>query len=96
MPPSDSELRQEYARRRRRQWTVVIPVALLVIIAMQMVDTYETYLGLSSTAVLLIGIAILVGTYAYSVYNWRCPACSSFVGRGNPDFCRECEFKLKE
>lgn len=96
MPPTASELRQEYARRRRRQWTIVIPVVVIVAIAMQMVDAHETYLGLSSTVVLLIGLAIILGAGAYSIYNWRCPACSTFVGRGNPMYCQECEFKLKD
>jgi hypothetical protein len=96
MPPSESELRQEYARRRRRQWTIVIPVAVIVFIAILMVDSLETYLGLSSTVILLLAIAILLGAYAFSIYNWRCPACSTYVGRGNPMFCPECEFKLKD
>ena len=96
MPTSASELRQEYVRRRKRQWTIVIPVVVIVVIAMQMVESYETYLGMSSTAVLLLGFAIMLGALAFSVYNWRCPACSTYVGRGNPTFCPECEFKLKE
>ena len=96
MPTSASELRQEYARRRKRQWSIVIPVVVIVVIAMQMVDSHETYLGLSSTVVLLLGLGILLGAFAFSVYNWRCPACSTYVGRGNPTFCPECEFKLKD
>jgi len=96
MPPSASELRQEYARRRKRQWSIVIPVVVIVAIAMQLVDSHETYLGLSSTAVLLLGLAIIVGAGAYSIYNARCPACSTYLGRRNPTFCPECEFKLKD
>jgi hypothetical protein len=96
MPPSESELRQEYARRRKRQWSIVIPVVVIVVIATQMVDSHKTYLGLSSTVVLLLGLGIILGALAFSVYNWRCPACSSYVGRGNPTFCPECEFKLKD
>lgn len=96
MPPSESELRQEYARRRRRQWSIVIPVVVIVVIAMQMVDSYEAYVGLSSTVLLLLGFAIMFGALAFSVYNWRCPACSTYVGRGNPMFCPHCEFKLKD
>lgn len=96
MPASESELRQEYARRRKRQWTIVIPVVVIVAIAMQMVDSHQTYLGLSSTVVLVLGLAIILGAGVFSVYNWRCPACSSYVGRGNPTFCPECEFKLED
>ena len=96
MPPSESELRQEYARRRKRQWLIVIPVVVIVLIAMHKVDAHETYLGLSSTVVLLLCLGIILGARAFSIYSWRCPACSTYVGRGNPTFCPECEFKLKE
>ncbi len=94
--PSESELRREYDRRRRRQWSIVIPVVVIVGIAMQMVDSHETYLGMSSTVVLLLGIAIILGAGVFSVYNWRCPACSRYVGRGNPMFCPGCEFQLRD
>jgi hypothetical protein len=94
----ESELRQDFARRRTRQWLIVIPVAI-AIIAMRVAgdSRNETFYGMPTTVVIGIGFAMVIGAIIFSLYNWRCPSCSKYLGRGiNPSFCSKCGFKLKD
>lgn len=93
----EPDLREEFARRRTRQWLIVIPVALAVIAIRIAGDTKEpTWYGLPTGVVIGIGFAMVIGAIIFSLWNWRCPACSKYLGRGiNPSFCAKCGFKLK-
>ncbi|HEV7764479.1 MAG TPA: hypothetical protein VGQ76_05720 [Thermoanaerobaculia bacterium] len=92
----ESDLRQDFARRRTRQWLLVIPM-VLAIIAIRAADTGEDFVyGLPSGVVIGIGFALLIGGIIFSLINWRCPACSKYLGKAiNPTFCGKCGFKLK-
>jgi hypothetical protein len=93
-----SELRQEFARRRTRQWILVIPMVIALIAMRVAGDSGEpTFYGLPTPVVIAIGFALIIGAIAFSLYNWRCPACSKYLGRGiNPKFCAKCGFQLKD
>jgi hypothetical protein len=95
----ESELRQDFARRRLRQWLVVIPAALAIIairVADDAADGAKIY-GMSSGTIIAIAFVMIVGILVFSLWNWRCPSCSKYLGRGiNPTFCGKCGFKLKD
>jgi hypothetical protein len=93
----ESDLREEFARRRTRQWLIVLPVAI-AIIAMRVAGNAKeaTFFGMPASVVIGIGFAMVIAAIAFSLWNWRCPACSKYLGRGiNPSFCAKCGFKLK-
>jgi hypothetical protein len=92
----ESELRQDFARRRMRQWILVIPM-VLAIIAIRLADSAEeTLYGMPPGVVIGVGFALIIGAIIFSLINWRCPACSKYLGKGiNPTFCAKCGFKLK-
>jgi bacteriorhodopsin len=93
----ESELRQDFARRRKRQWLIVLPV-LIAILAMRAAGDsgQTTFYGLPTSVVIGIGFAMVIGAIVFSLVNWRCPSCSKYLGKGiNPSFCAKCGFKLK-
>ena len=94
LPPE--ELRRDFARRRIRQWLVVIPSVLALIAVRMLPDSGDTLFGINTQIVLLACIAILLGVLGFTVYNWRCPSCEKYLGRGiNPKFCGSCGFQLR-
>ena len=96
----DYELRQlaiqkkEYAIRRRRQTISVIPVGVLgVAVAVGGGGLF----GLGEQAVLVLVGAVVLSFFGYSLVNWRCPACSAYLGqRLNPEKCRACGATLRD
>src|SRR5688572_26933144 len=92
----ESDLRQEFARRRTRQLLIVIPVLAAIFAMRSAGDSGEGMFGMPSSVVIAIGFAMVIGALVFTIYNWRCPACSKYLGRGiNPSFCSKCGFKLK-
>lgn len=94
----ESELREEFARRRTRQWILVIPMVIAVIAIRSAGDSGDpTSYGLPTSVAIAIGFALIIGAIAFSLYNWRCPSCSKYLGKGiNPTFCAKCGFRLKQ
>ena len=91
----ESELQQQFARRRTRQWILVLPV-LAVILLMRSIDKGSSVFGLPSEVLAIVGLVLVVGAVAFTFYNWRCPACEKYLGRAiNPRFCQKCGFKLR-
>jgi len=93
----ESDLREEFARRRMRQWILVIPM-VIALIAIRSADSSgdPTFWGLPTSVAIGIGFALILGAIAFSLWNWRCPSCSKYLGKGiNPSFCAKCGFKLK-
>jgi rubrerythrin len=40
---------------------------------------------------------VVAGALIFSFVNWRCPACTRYLGRGwNPKFCPKCGVQLRD
>ena len=89
------ELQQQFARRRVRQLLLVVPV-FVAILALRTLDGGTPPFGLSSDLVGAVSLVFIFGAVAFSFWNWRCPACSKYLGRSiNPKFCAKCGCKLQ-
>jgi len=91
-------IRDEFKRRRRRQIILIIPVVLAVI---GMMNTSERYgaavLGLPAEVAAGGFFVLVLGALAFSLFNWRCPACSGYLGKSiSPRFCSKCGVSLGE
>jgi len=89
---------EEFAAVRRRQWIatgIVIPVLLG---AMFLVERdRKTPGGRVPVGYAVAGVVLVVGLLAFSLWNWRCPSCRAYLGRGlSPRFCRHCGQQLRE
>lgn len=91
----EGELRADFARRRLRQILLIVPM-VLAIIALRVTDDGATPFGIPPGVLLTGACVIILGTLAFSIWNWRCPSCDGYLGKTiNPRFCQKCGFQLR-
>lgn len=90
--------KEEFAAKRRRQLLAAIPgIAGVLAIAVLGEATGGIRFGLAPAMWQPLGIGIIVGVVGFSLYNWRCPACGRYLGRGwNPAYCAKCGIALRD
>ncbi len=82
--------------RQNRQILAIAAALFLVLLAAVVYKRPELF-GVFPKS-LLFGIqAVLIGAFiGFSAVNWRCPACSKFLGRDIHQYvCRRCGARLK-
>jgi O-antigen/teichoic acid export membrane protein len=93
----EADFKREFSRRRKRQRLLVVVLAPMIIgvVAYQKGVT-PTILGLPPQVVAPIFLVLVVGALLFSLRNWRCPACSKYLGRSlNPRYCLNCGVELR-
>ena len=92
-----ADFKEEFARRRNRQLLVSLPVvAAFLIFAVASQKGTVPFFGLPPALVGGIAFAVVLGTLAFSLWNWRCPACNKYLGKGiSPSFCPKCGVPLR-
>jgi hypothetical protein len=90
------QFQEEFRGRRSRQWIVSLPiVAMLFATAVLRDREADTVAGFSSAAVGGTLIVLVLGVLVFSLWNWRCPACSGYLGKAmSPRFCAKCGVQL--
>jgi hypothetical protein len=92
-----AEFKEEFARRKRRQWrvaAVVVIAALAMFLALDRFGRVNT--GAPPTALLVLFFVVVIGTMIFSIRNWRCPACDRYLGRNTRiNFCPKCGVPLR-
>jgi hypothetical protein len=92
------EFKDAFAERRKRQWIVSIPFALLLFaFAFAQDRTSGAILGVPPeiTGPILIGSVLVLVVFSFR--NWRCPACNKYLGRAiHPKFCQNCGVALHD
>jgi len=88
----------EYARRRKNQMVVTIPLfAILIGFYLGQNREAGTIMGLPAQFVAPVFIVVVLGALVVSFLNWRCPACKKYLGRTfNPKHCHSCSAALHE
>ncbi len=92
-----AEIKEEFGRRRRRQW---ILTAVLVLVALGSVlaqDRHDGSIGGLAVAVWLpIFLALVLAGVVLSLKTWRCPACNGYLGKAmRLNFCPRCGVALR-
>ncbi|MGH7470954.1 MAG: hypothetical protein ACRENP_23650 [Longimicrobiales bacterium] len=87
----------EFKRRRARQ-LLASGLAIIVIVPMFFGGPGRDGVGgMSESTFLTLAMVLLAGAAIYSLINWRCPACTRYLGRSiNPAFCAKCGAQLRE
>jgi rubrerythrin len=87
--------KEQFAERRKRQWmvaAVVIPLMILAVLS----EGRAEFLGMRQEVLFGVFAVGIVGAIAFSLKNWRCPACHSYLGKNaSPSFCPKCGVALK-
>ncbi len=91
-PERDPRIVSEFKERRTRQLLASI-AALFVIFGILWVKRQGGLQGEAYGAVFFAFIILLV---AFSFFNWRCPGCKAYLGRGlSKKFCPSCGVPLQ-
>lgn len=76
-----AEFRAVFAARRRRQTVLSVLLFLFALVAVFLwMGGQAGNPGIPRSVVLPAAIALVGGTVAFSLYNWRCPACKGYLG----------------
>lgn len=95
---ADPQIISEFKRRRTKQIIAVIPFIAAMIPLFLLDEAGPAGLfGISSIVIGSTCIAILIAGLIFSVINWRCPACNSYLGKTiSPRFCQKCGAQLMQ
>ena len=90
-------LEEAFAARRRRQLLVLAPLFLIVVAIAALADPRsQAVLGVPASTWAPAIFSAIAGAVAYTLYNWRCPACNKYLGRQpNPRSCGTCGARLR-
>ena len=100
---SDEGIVQEYRRRRTRGLVISILVVLAIMCIGYWPDSGPRASITARNVLSLIAMTMLcAGAVAYSLFNWRCPACNKWFGgisrpvsRGKHKVCPKCGVRLR-
>jgi hypothetical protein len=87
---------EQFKSRRTRQLMVSLPlIASIVGFSFFREGELEQIAGISSGTLGAGFLVLMVGAIAFSLKNWRCPACNGYLGRTiSPRFCQKCGVQL--
>lgn len=92
----NAQIRAEFARKRRNRFLILIPAVAAMLVAVSARGN-GAVLGIPVKALMPTILVLVVAAIAFSLYNWRCPACSRYLGRTfNPKFCPRCGVQLHD
>jgi hypothetical protein len=96
--PQKAYFKTMFARRRRHQLAVAVPVTIAIVAAIFGDEPGAGSVYGLPAAIWAPVLLVVVGTaLIFSFRNWRCPACNRYLGRGlNPKFCPRCGVQLRE
>lgn len=93
---NNQEVINEFSKRRKRQLLATIPLVLAVIGMVSVEDMNGSLAGIPVSVISSICIGVVFAGVIFSLFNWKCPACSAYLGKGfSPKFCRKCGSQLQ-
>jgi hypothetical protein len=93
---SNPQVIEGFRKRKGRQLIVTIPIFAAVFLMAMTDGSEDAIMGIPGNILFPISIAIIVAGVAFSIFNWRCPACNGYMGKGfNPKFCTKCGEQLQ-
>ena len=93
-----ASFKQVFAARRRRQIILAVPLVAIILGFALLADDRKGGMVLGiPVAVAGPPLLVLVGAaVVFSFWNWRCPACEKYLGKGlGPRFCPKCGVALQ-
>jgi hypothetical protein len=98
MSEEQGRILAEFARRRRRQLIAAAPTLLIVLLLLVIKrEPRPQFLGIPADRLVLFALAGVALAVLFSLWNWRCPSCSKYLGKStNPASCAKCGVKLRQ
>lgn len=91
------EFKAEFAKRRKRQILVSLSFAVVILLYVALRERAElSFFDLPPAVAIGVMFGAALAAVSFSLWNWRCPACNKYLGKGvNPSFCPKCGVPLK-
>ncbi len=91
------EFKREFASRRLKQLLITGPVVMLMIFVSMASEGKISVLNSCALSLFMpVILFVVIGVLVFSLINWRCPACNSYLGRSmNPRYCPRCGIGLR-
>jgi len=77
----------------RRQLQTIVGGALVIAFLLGVV--FQARLGIRDRWLFLLWLLFIVGSGAFRLITWRCPACKRYLGRWRVQFCPRCGLELR-
>src|SRR5262245_47681615 len=93
-----ASFKEQFAVRRKRQIMLAVPLIVVIIAVAVATDERNggAVLGIPGSVIGPLFLVFVVGAIAFSLQNWRCPACNKYLGKGiGPRFCPKCGVALQ-
>lgn len=91
-----ASFRQEFTVRPKGQFLGAVPAIAVLILFVIAGEGTAPVLGIPPALAFLIASVVILGYVIFSLRNWRCPACSGYLGKKmNPKFCSKCAAPLQ-
>jgi hypothetical protein len=75
---------------------VSLPLAAVVFAVAVFRGTGPTLFGIPADVAGPVFLVLVLGALAFTLRNWRCPACEKYLGRSfNPKHCQNCGIQLR-
>jgi hypothetical protein len=86
-----------FAALRRRQLLATVPLVVIVLLVALAERGAGYAVGMPHAVWAPLAGLYVVGFIAFTLKNWRCPACRRYLGKGiGPTFCPRCGERLQE
>ena len=86
---------EEFSKRLKKQFLVSIPLGIIAVFFIVLKNFNENP-EIAEIAP-KVGFGFVVALLIFSFFNWRCPACNKYLGKGGaPVYCPKCGAQLKE
>ncbi|MCG8701513.1 MAG: hypothetical protein MI922_25910 [Bacteroidales bacterium] len=92
------EIKQKFQKRKLRQF--IVSMTLLFIMAFDLFiiqSEKDTLLDSAKLFLLAMAGGVMILGVIFSLINWRCPSCKSYLGNGgsiNPKKCSNCNVEF--
>jgi len=91
------EFQRQFGLRRRRQLLLAIPfIPILIGVLVIRESGNGAVFGVPAEVWGPAFFLFAIGALLFSLWNWRCPACQKYLGKGiSPRFCPKCGVALQ-
>ena len=91
------DIKADFARRKRNQLIATVPLMLLIFgFVFFEEELKSSVLDVPPFVLVGVAVALVVALLAFSLRNWRCPACNGYLGRSTGmNHCPKCGVALK-
>lgn len=99
MEEKDPLIIAEFKKRRARQLMATVPMiaAIIPLFMLKDMGTSAFPAWIPGQLVLPVCLGVVVIGVIFTLVNWRCPVCKSYLGKGfGPRYCQKCGAQLQD